>query len=133
MASSNFSILADVELNTASIQKQLKDTSVKLKVETEGLSQASSGISQVSESAQYMGLTFQEANLIMQKSIEVITAMVDQVYELDGAITEFRKVSDLSGKSLDNYVNKLTDMGTQVARTGKPKRLALNVQMVNVH
>lgn len=133
MADSNFSILAGIELDTASIKKQLKEQKINLKVETSGLNEANTGIQKVTDSADAMGLTFQQANLIMQKSLDVINSMVDQVYELNGAITEFKKVSDLSGKSLDNYVAKLTDMGSQVARTGKPKCLALDVQMVNVH
>ena len=44
--------------------------------------------------------------------------MVNQVKEMDSAITEFKKVSDLSGKSLDNYVQGLAEAGATVARTG---------------
>lgn len=43
--------------------------------------------------------------------------MIGQYAELDSAITEFVKVSDLSGKALDTYVDKLAQMGTTVART----------------
>ena len=43
--------------------------------------------------------------------------MVGQYAELDAATTEFKKVSDLSGASLDKYVNQLGKMGTSVART----------------
>lgn len=67
-----------------------------------------------------LGLTYQQANAIMSKSIEIISMMVDSVFELDEAITSFKKVSDLSGQSLDNYVEKLTEMGLEVGRTGKP-------------
>lgn len=67
-----------------------------------------------------LGLTYQQANAIMSKSIEIISMMVDGVFELDEAITAFKKVSDLSGQSLDNYVEKLTEMGLEVGRTGKP-------------
>lgn len=67
-----------------------------------------------------LGLTYQQANAIMSKSIEIISMMVDGVFELDEAITSFKKVSDLSGQSLDNYVEKLTEMGLEVGRTGKP-------------
>ena len=67
-----------------------------------------------------MGLTYQQANAIMQASIEVIGRMIDSVFELDDALTEFKKVSDLSGASLDAYVDKLAQMGLEVGRTGKP-------------
>lgn len=43
--------------------------------------------------------------------------MIGQYAELDAAVTEFKKVSDLTGQSLDNYVQKLGEMGTSVART----------------
>lgn len=44
-----------------------------------------------------------------------------------------KKVSDLSGSSLDNYVAKLSEMGTVVARTGKPKRQAPDDGIANQH
>ena len=78
-----------------------------------------------------MGLSYQEANAIMSKSIDIISSMVDQVFEMNGALTEFSKVSDLSGASLDAYVSKLQDLGSEVGRTGKPKCLSQNVRMVN--
>lgn len=96
---SNYSISVDVLLNTNNIQPQIN----KLK--------------DVSSAGKNIGLTYQEANLIMSKSIEIISAMVEQVYELDGAITEFKKVSDLSGKALDTYVDKLSKLGSQVGKT----------------
>ena len=98
------SILADVELNPSSVQPQL-DALVK-------------GNKRVANSAQEMQLSFQAANAIFRATVEVVSSLVEQVYELDGAITEFKKVSDLQGASLDKYVSKLAKMGQQVARTG---------------
>ena len=46
--------------------------------------------------------------------------MVDSVFSLDDAMTELKKVSDLGGSALDDYVDKLTQMGLEVGRTGKP-------------
>ena len=83
--------------------------------------------------AEKFGLTFQEANLIMNKSLEIITAMVDEVYTLDSAMTEFKKVSSLDGSSLDAYEEKLAKIGKTVARTGKPKCQARGVGMANQH
>lgn len=84
-----------------------------------------------SESVREMGLSYQEANAIMSKSIDVISSMVGQVFEMNSALTEFSKVSDLSGTSLDSYVSKLQDLGSEVGRTGKPKCLSQNVRIVN--
>ena len=44
--------------------------------------------------------------------------MVKNVYELDGALTEFKKVSDLSGKGLEQYTDQAYKVGKTVARTG---------------
>ena len=42
---------------------------------------------------------------------------IDVVKEFDDAVTEFKKVSDLSGESLDDYTQKLGELGQTVART----------------
>lgn len=126
---SNFSILVDTKLDTSNIEKQLKQVENSIKPIT--FKADDSGIKQTTSSAKELGLTFQEANLIMSKSIDIISSMVSQVYNLDSALTEFRKVSDLSGESLDEYVSHLTDLGETVARTGKPKCLSRSVRMVN--
>lgn len=126
---SNFSILVDTQLDTSNIEKQLKQVENSTKPIT--FKTDDSGIKETTNSAKELGLTFQEANLIMSRSIDIISSMVSQVYNLDSALTEFRKVSDLSGESLDEYVSHLTDLGETVARTGKPKRLSRSVRMVN--
>lgn len=120
--SSNFSILVDTMLDTSAIRKQLQDVEKKVPKIKVGIDK--SGV-------QDLGLTFQEANLIMSRSIDIISSMIGEVYNLDSALTEFRKVSDLSGESLDKYVQHLSELGETVARTGKPKCQAPNVRMVN--
>ena len=78
-------------------------------------------------------ITTQGASQTTNDPFDIITSMVDEVYALDSSLTEFKKVSDLSGASLDNYTNKLSAIGKTVARTGKPKRQARCVGMVNQH
>lgn len=129
---SNYSILVDVELQTSTIQQQLNNAAKNTKISF-NTRDAKGNIDDLAASAENMGLTFQEANLIMSKSIDIISSMVEEVYNLDTALTEFKKVSDLSGESLDNYVSKLNEMGTAVARTGKPKCQAPDDGMVNQH
>ena len=114
----NFTILVDAEIqNISQITKQLqslgKSTKFNIDVNTSGLKDAALN-------AENMGLSFQQANAIMTTSIDIISSMVDQVFEMNDALTEFQKVSDLAGTSLDSYVDKLTQMGDEVARTGKP-------------
>lgn len=137
----NYSILVDVELQTKQIQQELDKISKKLKeLDLKVSDKASKVIQDVAnntdkakDSANDLSLEWQQAQTIMSKSLEIITAMVDEVYNLDSAMTEFRKVSDLEGAGLESYVSDLTDLGKTVARTGRPLCLSRNVQMVNVH
>ena len=127
---SQYSILVDVDFSTSQIQQKLRQAAQNTKI---NFDVDSGSIDQAAKAAENLGLTFQEANLIMSKSLDIITSMVDEVYTLDSSLTEFKKVSDLSGASLDNYTNKLSAIGKTVARTGKPKRQARSDGMVNQH
>ena len=127
---SQYSILVDVDFSTSQIQQKLRQAAQNTKI---NFDVDSGSIDQAAKAAENLGLTFQEANLIMSKSLDIITSMVDEVYALDSSLTEFKKVSDLSGASLDNYTNKLSAIGKTVARTGKPKRQARSDGMVNQH
>lgn len=132
MAGKNYSILVDVELNTSNIQQQLDRSFKNTKIDL-GTKNAVEGMDELNASTLDTYLTFQAANEIFSKSIEIIEAMVEQVYALNEATIEFQKVSDLSGTSLDNYIAKLSEMGGAVARTGKPKCQAPDDGMVNQH
>ena len=90
------------------------------KAEKKALKEREKAQKDLQNQVESLGLTYQQANAIMQASIEVIGRMIDSVFELDDALTEFKKVSDLSGASLDAYVDKLAQMGLEVGRTGKP-------------
>lgn len=49
---------------------------------------------------------------------EIIKEMASVVKNMDDALTEYKKVSDLTGQSLDSFVQKATAVGESVARTG---------------
>ena len=138
MATSNYSILLGTELDTTRIRQQLQEIqrtqTLRLRAEVEGLDgvnnftnsahQASQAANEVTEATQQtnnavedLGLTYQVANQILHSSIEVISQMVERVYDLDDAMVEYRKVSDLSNESLEKYVDKLSDARDSVART----------------
>ena len=126
-----YSILVDVEFETQQIQKKLKDATkslkdVKINVDDKDIKDAT-------KAAEDFGLTFQEANLVMQKSLDIISQMVDEVYTLNDSMTELKKVSSLDDSGLDKYQEKLTNIGKTVGRTGKPKCQARNVRIVNQH
>lgn len=128
----NYSILADVELNTSKVQQQLNQNLRNLKVDLD-TRDATKGMQDLNSATEDVSLTFQAANEIFRTSIEVIGSMVEQVYALNATQIEFQKVSDLSGQALDDYIVKLNEMGTTVARTGKPKCQAPDDGMVNQH
>ena len=46
-----------------------------------------------------------------------VAEAVNVVEEFDSAMTEFNKVSNLSGNELDSYTEKLGELGTEIART----------------
>ena len=126
---SNYSILVDVELDTSSIQKQL-DKNAKVQLNTTDAIKSLLGLDSAMEDT---SLTFQAANEVFSTTKDILMSMVGQVYELDSAIIEFQKVSDLTGDALDNYIQRLNDMGDSVGRTGKPKRKAPDDGIVNQH
>ena len=127
---SNYSIIVDAELDLKKIKEQLKEvasTGVDLKVH--GAAQGKKEIDdvtkstrQLNEAGQDLELTFNVAHEVFSKFLSVVKDMAGQVYELDAALTEFKKVSDLSGSALDDYVDKLSQLGQAVGRTGKPNR-----------
>ena len=132
MASNNdYSILAKVVLDLNNIQSQLNNAAKKVTFKVDGkgirsvtaeLDTMSTATQQASKHAEDLGLTYQQARLIMDKCVDTISSMVEQVYTLNSAMTEFKKVSDLRGSGLDDYVQSLSEMGKTVARTGKPNR-----------
>ena len=105
-------ISVGVDLDTSTIQQQLNNIHGHI-----DLGDSTSSVNSLTAAGDRMNLTYQAAYSIFSKSVGAISSMVGQVKELDSAITEFKKVSDLSGAALDNYVQKLGEMGSQVART----------------
>lgn len=62
-------------------------------------------------------LRFGSITAIIGAFSQAIKEAVQTVKEFDDALTEFKKVSDLSGESLDAYTKKLGELGQEVART----------------
>ena len=118
MASSDWKILVGVELDTSDIQSQLeKETGKGSKVSLD-TSAATKNLNSMNKSAAASGLTLQEANMVLNSSIGVLKSFANEILTVDKSLTEFKKVSDLQGDSLDKYVKKLQVMGREVGRTG---------------
>lgn len=113
MANTAWSIRVGVDLDTSDIQQQLNKATQGAKIDLD-TSSAESGLDNLITK---FDVTYQMANKIYQMSKEAIGAMVEQVYTIDKALTEFKKVSDLRGSGLDDYVKQLSESGQAVART----------------
>ena len=127
--SSMYSILIDAQLNLDDIEKKLKSKKYEIPLDTSSIKSGKKDIDDavqstknLNDAGQDLELTFNVANEVFNKFTSVIKDMASQVYELDSALTEFKKVSDLNGQALDEYADKLSKIGQTVGRTGKPNR-----------
>ena len=113
MASSAWAIRVGVDLDTSDIQSQLNKATkgAKVNIDTNG---AQGSLDKLNNK---FNVTYQMANKIYQMSKQAIDAMVQQVYTVDKALTEFKKVSDLRGNDLEEYTKGLAESGRAVART----------------
>lgn len=85
---------------------------------TQGAQEASEQIRGTATAVEESTLSYQEWNVVLNACIDTIKSFAEQTFEMDSALTDFKKVSDLSGDSLNQYVDKLQDLGSTVARTG---------------
>ena len=116
MALGQYRIKVVPVLDTASLKNQLDKAGAK--------SSASAGRAGGDAfSRGFLGATkerlkYSFANMLVYGTQNAIKDMVNNVKELDKAQTELKKVSDLSGKSLDVYTDKAYKLADGVAKTG---------------
>ena len=135
----NYYINAQVKVDSSTVQTQLnniKTKSIKLDINSnsaktattnmKGLDNATKNVSKsILNLGGDFGLTFLKVSkfFLITKTIQTftqgITEAVQVVKEFDDVLTDFKKVSDLSGESLDAYTEKLGELGSTVARTRK--------------
>lgn len=63
--------------------------------------------------------TYISVTTVFYQAARAIRSMINEVKELDASLTEFKKVSDLTGDSLERYIKKAYEMGDAVAKTGR--------------
>lgn len=132
--------MATVTKITADTGEQLSNKLTKVKTVTNDVS---SSLDKASTSAKNVGTNFnhssREGQTLANQFVDItkkvlafgtatqvimlfrqgISEAIDIVMKFDDTLTEFKKVSDLSGESLTNYTDKLSEMGKEVARTGR--------------
>lgn len=87
MANSAWSILVGVDFDTSQIKNKLNQATKDLNVKID-TTDAQKNVENLSSSMEDASLTFNVANEIFRDSLEIIGSMVNQVYELDNALTE---------------------------------------------
>ena len=125
MATSNFSVLVDLVPDVSSLKKKLKNQNIEIKAGvtgTEKVKNLNTAVQDNAKAVEDAALTWQQYREMLNLATRAIEAFVGQTMEMDESLTEFKKVSTLSGNELDRYVDKLSEAGKKVARTGKPNR-----------
>ena len=125
MATSNFSVLVDLVPDVSSLKQKLKNQKIEINTKVTGTEQVknlNTAVQDTNKSVEEATITWQQYREVLNLATRAIESFVGQTMEMDEALTEFKKVSTLSGNELDRYVDKLAKTGKQVARTGKPNR-----------
>lgn len=89
---------------------------------TENVEKSRTGLNQLGQSFSDIIVKvakFYLASLPIRAMQTAITSAIQSVKDFDSALTEFKKVSDLSGESLNKYTEKLEQLGKLTARTRK--------------
>lgn len=109
------------------LNKDLKNLNKNAKQATDSAKNLGNSLNQVDKDSKSLGQSFGDivtkvgkfylATKPIQMMQKAFDEAVETVKEFDDAVTEFKKVSDLSGESLDDYTQKLGELGQTVART----------------
>ena len=134
--------LDDGQKSVAKINNQIKNLSGKvsklelnLKVDSNTVNKATKGLKQINTAAEegqkqadkwnyswtrafQSFTTYMSVQTVFYQMIKTIKQMVTEVGELDAALVELRKVTDLEGASLERFTAKAYDAATAVAKTG---------------
>lgn len=122
---SNYIALVKIKVSDTELKKQIENASakvkpIKIKVDAKEVGNAGKEVKSLGQSfaeTTEKVLRFGLSTKIILGFRQAIEESVETVYDFDRALTEFKKVSDLNGEALDNYIDKLGKMGEEVART----------------
>ena len=109
-------------------KKAYKDTSSAVDENSKTLKSNANAMDKTTDSSKKLGqgildiATKVAKFYVVTKAIQTVQQAMGEavrmVKNMDDVMTDFRKVSDLSGESLQNYISNLGDLGTTVGRTG---------------
>lgn len=127
MAKRNYNLKVEANVSTAKVDAAMKSLQNKYEKITIGKG-ITKNLNEASKATKTLGQDFLDTSKKVAK-FGAITAVlsaftgvmykaVDSVLEMDKALTEFKKVSDLSGDGLKEFTQRATEVGQAVARTG---------------
>lgn len=129
-SSNNYHILVKAILDESNLQGQINKAASKIKnvkIGDAGTKTATSGFNKmnqaIDETSQSMGdiiaktTKWQIGTQVIDSVYNAFRNGVSAVFELDAAMTELRKVSDLTGDELQQFGDKALQVGERVART----------------
>lgn len=120
----NGALNIDTSNATITIQNFVQQTQQSLNKTSQSARNASEPVGILAGAMQNLGMamkniiSYSAVNAVFSAITGAVSSAVDAVFEMDAALTEFKKVSDLSGEALEEYTDKATEAGLAVARTG---------------
>ena len=123
------------ELNSKIKTLESKVSELKLKVDSQKVSKANKQLKSLNDTAregkkqadkwQYSWskafqsfTTYMSVTTVFYQTVHAIRDMINEVVELDGALVELKKVTDLEGVSLQRFTKEAYEVGANVAKTG---------------
>lgn len=95
--------------------KQVNDSFSNMNKQFKGLKSIGTQFADITRKVALFGASTD----LMNAASQGVRAMVGSVANLDASLTELKKVSDLNGKSLENFTDKAFAAGQEVAKTGE--------------
>lgn len=80
----NYTITVGTTLDMSGIQKALRSQQYHLKVQAEG----TKDVERLNSASQDLAVTYQQLQQVFSATMEIMSKMSDQVFELDRSITE---------------------------------------------
>ena len=123
------------ELNNQIKTLERQVSELKLKVDSQKVSKANKQLKSLNDTAkegkkqadkwQYSWskafqsfTTYMSVTTVFYQTVHAIRDMINEVVELDGALVELKKVTDLEGASLQIFTKEAYEAGANVAKTG---------------
>ena len=101
---------------TGKTSSEIKSVSLNIEKANKALNPFGSGLEKVLKTGAKVAVFSVLASAINSVK-DAMANTIDVVKDFDDALTEFKKVSDLSGEALNDYAKQLGEIGSEVGRT----------------